>query len=275
MNFLITPEEALPCAEKLLEHLRGKGGKLFVEQAAWDDSPYRTTLYRTAGEELSFYEAQGHLSFHSRLQNFAQWLAAHRYSAELYLVAEEGAATTAQLFIELQRHGVGLMLLRADGSFDCSILARNPALQVTPDPALRLEAKNPEVMACVGKFNNGQRKDGLRDLCEMVERETETVLVKAVKKGWITLTEADVLSRDWSGQINALGSSNIMIEGRNSLVDSKLKDDLHSFRGARNLVDHKVRSKREEQRRQRQFAERMLMGTRLMFELTELRRRIR
>lgn len=275
MNFFITPEEALPCAERLLEHLRKEGGRLVIEKAAWDDSPYRTTLYRQVGAELTFYEAQGQLSFHNRLQNFAQWLAARRHSSEFYLVAEEGSATTAQLFIELQRYGVGLLLLRADGRFDCPIPAKNPAFQVTPDPALRLGARRQEVLACVEKFNNGQRKDGLRDICEMVERETEIVLVKAVEKGWITLKKIDIQSKDWSDQINALGSKNIMNGGRNALVDQKMKDDLHSFRGARNLVDHKARSKREEQRRQRQFAERMLMGTRLMSELTELRRRIR
>lgn len=275
MNFFITPEEAQPCAERLLEHLRSEGGKLVIEQAVWDDSPYRTTLYKKVGEELIFYEVQGHLSFHHRLQNFAQWLAARRHSAELYLVAEASSATTAQLFSELQRHGVGLMLLCDDGHFDCPILAKNPALQVTPDPRLRLGTKKHEVMTYVEKFNNGQRKDGLRDLCEMVERETEMVLVKAVDKGWITLTKNDIQSKDWSDQINALGSGKIMTAGRNALVDSKMKDDLHSFRGGRNLVDHKTKSKREEQRRQRQFAERMLMGTRLISELTELRRRIR
>lgn len=272
MKFLITPEEALPCAERLFEHLRKEGGKLFVEQAAWDESPYRTTFYQKVSDELTFYEVQGHINFHRRLQHFAQWLAAHRYSAELYLVAEESSPTTAQLFSELQRYGVGLMLLRDDGRFDYPILAKNPALQVTPDPSLRF---GHDAKACIEKFNAGQRKDGLRDLCEMVERETEVVLIKATKKGWITLTEHNILSKDWSDQINALGSGRIMTTGRKALVDSKMKDDLNSFRGARNLVDHKTRSKREEKRRQRQFAERMLMGTRLLSELTELRRRIR
>lgn len=275
MDFLITPEEAQPCAERLLGWLRSKGGKLIVERAAWDDSPYRTTLYRKTDEELTLYEVQGQLSFHQRLQNFAQWLAAQRHSAELFLVAEESSATTAQLFVELKRYGVGLLLLRDDGHFHCPIAARNPALQVTLDPSLRFGTTRSEVMACLDKFNHGYRKDALRDLCEMVERETEKILVKAAEKGWVLLTKSHIHSKDWSEQINTLGSGQIMTAGRKALIDSKLKDDLHSFRGARNLVDHKARSKHEEQRRQRQFAERILMGARLVSELTELRRRIR
>ena len=42
------------------------------------------------------------------------------------------------------------------------------------------------------------------------------------------------------------------------------KARLHSFRGARNLVDHPVASKREEIKREKQFPERMMMGPRLI-----------
>lgn len=275
MTFLVTPEEALPCAERLRTHLAALSGKLHVEAAAWHDSPYRTTLHRKQGRDVILYEVQGTLGLHARLKNFAQWLAANRHPSELYLVAEEDSSTTAHLFSELRQHGVGLIVLKDSGAFETTLDAVNPALRITPDPSLALGQKRKEVYACVKKFNDGHRKDGLRDLCEMVERETKSLLVKASKKGWISLTETTIEGQDWSDHINSLASSKIAQNSKPALIDPKLKDDLHSFRGARNLVDHPATSTRQEQRRQRQFPERMLMGTRLVADLEEIKRRIR
>ncbi len=275
MNFDITPEEAQPSAGRLFAHLRALKQKVSVERPAWDDAPYRTTLFTKLGSEIVLYEVQGTLAFHTRLKEFATWIAANRRCAELFLVGESGSVTTVGLFSQLKRCGVGLMLLNDQNQFELSLPARNPAYVVTPDPSLRFGSITAEVSSCITKFNDGQRKDGLRDLCEVVERETERALILAVQKRWSTLTEMHVRQKDWSDQINALASQNIMQGGHPALIDSKLKDDLQSFRGARNLVDHKVRSKREDGRRRRQFLERMMMGTRLISELVALCRRIR
>jgi hypothetical protein len=227
------------------------------------------------GSEIVLYEVQGLLALHARLKDFAIWIAAERRCAELFLVGPSGSATTAELFSQLKKCGVGLMLLNDQNQFELSLSARNPAHIVTPDPSLRFGNAAAEVSNCVVKFNDGHRKDGLRDLCELVERETERPLILAVRKNWITLTEVQVRAKNWSDQINALASQNIMQAGRPALIDSKLRDDLQSFRGARNLVDHQARSRREDGRRSRQFLERMMMGTRLVSELVAIRRRIR
>ena len=58
------------------------------------------------------------------------------------------------------------------------------------------------------------------------------------------------------------------------IVDDKLKQDLHSFRGARNLIDHPATSKAAEKKRQTQFAERMVMGPRLAGELLSLQAKV-
>jgi hypothetical protein len=49
---------------------------------------------------------------------------------------------------------------------------------------------------------------------------------------------------------------------------------MHSFRNARNVIDHKVKSKRENAARERQFAERMIQGSRLAAELITIKRKI-
>lgn len=152
---------------------------------------------------------------------------------------------------------------------------RNPALVVTPDPTLRFGDCKDEIANAVKKFNNVNRKDGLRDMCEVVERETEELALRAVRKGWLTMNEAAIKGKDWSSQIDTLASKNAYTVGKNPIVSATFKNDLHSFRGARNLVDHKVRGKRDDANRQKQFAERMMQGPRLVAELVALQRRVK
>ena len=275
MKFDITPEEALPTAQKLFGRLKKQGARPVIEIAAWKDAPYRTTLHTKEGEAVILYEVQGRLSFHERIDSFSQWIAAKRRYAELHLVSKGESATTAELYTQLKEAGVGLLLLMEDDKFVQSLDAKNAALQVTPHPDLRYGDINSEVTDCIDKFNDGKRKDGLRDLFEIAERETERVLIVASRKKWISVPEKTVEAKDWSDQINTLASQNVTLAGRCALIDAKVKDDLHSFRGARNLFDHKVRSKREDQKRHRQAAERMMMGTRLLADLVSLRRKIR
>src|SRR6185369_14306706 len=125
------------------------------------------------------------------------------------------------------------------------------------------------------RFNSGDRKDALRDMCELVERETQKLLTRLVKKGWINFTELQISRMNWSDQINALASSNQYNAGRAPLISSNDRDDLQSFRGARNLLDHKTKSKREEFRREQQFTERMMQGPRLAALLATLQRKVK
>ncbi len=81
--------------------------------------------------------------------------------------------------------------------------------------------------------------------------------------------------KDWSGQINELARREVYNGPHEPLIIPTLKDDLQSFRGARNLVDHKVRSAREDKLRQKQFAERMTQGPRLASDLLALKRRVK
>ncbi|MCI0677375.1 MAG: hypothetical protein L0Y42_16565 [Phycisphaerales bacterium] len=153
--------------------------------------------------------------------------------------------------------------------------ARNFALVVTPDPTLALGKHKKRVGDLVEKFNGGGRKDALRDMCELVEGETDKLIRLAVRKGWVNVTTTQVDNMDWSAQINALASANQCAAGKSLIISHTDKDDFHSFRNARNLLDHKVRNKREEKRREQQFAERMMQGPRLTAILLAMQRRVR
>jgi len=269
-----TTEEALPIAHKFARHIKKASGVLHLEKPAWHDAQYRTTFFRQVGAQKWLYEIQSEISLHPRLMAFVTWLAAKRHYAELYLVTDGAAQVPASTFSELRAAGIGLIILQ-DNTFRQTLKAANPALTVHLDPTLKLGNHLAAIEECVTKFNNDDRKDGLRDMCELVERETEMVLQKSVAKRWITLSLSQVKSKDWSDQINCLASKGIMVAGKEAFIDSKLRDDLHSFRGARNLMDHKTTSKKEEVRRQKQFAERMMMGPRLISDLLEVKRKIK
>ena len=75
---------------------------------------------------------------------------------------------------------------------------------------------------------------------------------------------------NWNGQINLLASANSYKLNVNPVVSEPLKTDLHSFRDARNKLNHKVRSKRAEIARQQQMPERMMMGPRLVVDIVSI-----
>jgi hypothetical protein len=106
----------------------------------------------------------------------------------------------------------------------------------------------------------------LRDMCEFVEGETGKLIRKAGSKGRVTKTKAEIDGYDWSTQIDVLKAA--------SVINSIIKADLHSFRGARNLLDHPPRSTSEALARTRQLGERMLMGARLSGELLRVSKQI-
>ena len=275
MKFLLTPEEAQAPAIAVARFLRRQQMAVRTEVAAWDDAPYRTTLVGTKSELRLLVEAQGTLSYGKALKEFAIWIAAKQHYSELYIATPSDSILQAGLLGEMKSDGVGLIVVDKDGRVTISQRSRNPALVIRPHPNLRFGDCRIEVTEAVEKFNNIDRKDGLRDMCELVERETEALALRAAKAGWVKMGEGAVRGMDWSTQINMLASNNSYNAGKNTVVSQTLKDDLHSFRGARNLVDHKVRNKREDMKRQKQFAERMLQGPRLVADLVTLQRKVK
>lgn len=276
MRFEFTPDEAQPAAIAIVKYFRKRHHvQMQVEKKVWDEAPCRTTLCGVQSGLQIIIETQGTLNYGGTLKALATWLAARRHYAQFYIAIPSDATLQANALEDMRKDGVGLLLVADDGTVQETQRARNPALVVTPEPALRLGPCKREVEAALKKFNETDRRDGLRDMCDVVERLTREVGVAASRKGWLKTPEAQFTAKDWSGQINELARPEVYHGGRTPLVSANLKDDLHSFRGSRNLVGHPARGRRDEKRRQRQFAERMMQGPRLMAELVTIKRRIR
>lgn len=275
MKFDITPDEAQKPAAAVIKHFKKKKMKIKIERPAWDDAPYRTTIVAERAGLKILIEAQGILSYGRSLQDYAAWLAARRYYSEFCIATMDDAVIEVGVSHQMKTDGVGLLIVDDDDVVKEHHRARNPALVITPDPTLSLGSTRTAVSAAVRKFNDVDRKDGLRDMCELVERLTEELGAAASRRGRLKMPESVFIFKDWAGQINELARNEAYNIPFQPLISSTLKDDLHSFRGARNLVDHKVRSAQEDKRRQKQFAERMMQGPRLAADLIGIKRKIR
>jgi len=275
MKFEITPEDAQPAALAVLEYYRGLGLKVSVEKAIDDAAPYRTTLLVASRGPQILVEAQGSLNYGRSLRELMAWIESRRSYAVLSIAVLAAADLRAGVLHELKRDGMGLLIVGEDGNVQEHYRPRNPALVVTPDPTLRFGAESGRVGAALKKFNEVDRKDGLRDMCEIVEDLTEKLGVACCRKGWMKFPEADFRAKNFFSQINELSRPEVYNAGRNPIFDSTMKDDLHAFRNTRNLVDHPVGSRRDDARRERQFPDKMLQGTRLASEIVSLKRRVR
>jgi hypothetical protein len=179
MQFELTPDEARPAARAIIKHLKKRKMKVLVERPAWEGAPYRTTVVAERAGLKILIEAQGVLAYGRSLQDFAAWLAANRRYAEFSIATTSEATIEVGVSHQMKKHGVGLLIVHEDGSVEEHHRPQNPALVVTPDPTLSLGTSKAEVIAAVRKFNETDRKDGLRDMCEIVERLTEELGVTA------------------------------------------------------------------------------------------------
>lgn len=274
IKFTFTPEEARPIAKVVARWVKKHHGHTCtVERPAWPAAPYRTTLVSKSNNPKILVEAQGRMNYHRSLAELRAWISDFRHHAELYLAVPAEGAIDARGLEEMRSAGVGLLLVDDKKQVSVSFAARSPALIVTPDPTLRYGDCTDQTLSAIAKFNTVDRRDGLRDMCELVERETERLAIAASRRGRMNISESAITAMDWSSQINALASAKAA-SPRTPLMDEAMKNDYHSFRGARNLVDHPARTKRDAARRERQYAERMTQGPRLIAELVSLRRQV-
>lgn len=283
MNYLYTPKEAQGIADTVAKWLKRHKYSIEYEAPLRDEIEYCTTLLGKKNQLSILVEVQKKPYWDKGLNQLALEVCGAGLNLEFFVATERDADFSGVFFKNLDRCQVGLLIVEEDETVTIEREPRNPALMVRANPDLSFGRKKREVVGCLAKFNapnsslsgENPRKDALRDMCELLELLTEEIAVKAVRKGYLKCTEDEITDKDWNGQIDKLGSQKTYVAGKTRVLDSSLRSDLHSFRGGRNLLNHKVRSKREEQRRQRQALYRMLMGMRLVTELVAIHSRLK
>ena len=274
MEFVLTPDEAQTTASAVVALFDNEGRQVSVEIAPDAQVGFRPTITAVKDLLTVFVEAQHEPRYTVGLGELVSWASVQRVHCEIFVALPMDATLTARFLAELKRDGVGLLLVSDELTVTTYAAARNPALVVTPDPTLKLGRCRKEVLEEIARFNDVDRAGALRAMCEIVERETDKLVAKLARKKWITKSVDEVGTMDWATQINIAASANVATSGKTPIVGETLKTDLQSFRGARNLIDHKATTKHAEKKRQMQFAERMLMGPRLTAELLALQRKV-
>jgi len=277
MKFIYTSEETQAIAIKVASFLEKVNFTISIESALSDNVQYRPTFIAQKGNFKILIETQKVPMCDQGLLDMIHWLQNERCHCELYIAAHESATLTGILLKQLQRNGIGLIVVHDNKEISVFQEPKNPALTVSPDPTLNYGPYRTRVRECLSAFNapnsfltkNNRRKEALSDMCDLVEGLTRDLAVLSVKKGFLKLTQNNIDSKDWNGLIDTLASQNAYIIG-NPIISNNLKFDLHSFRGARNLLKHPAKPT-ERIKRQKQFTERMMMGPRLIAELVTIK----
>jgi hypothetical protein len=273
VEFVLTPEEAQSTAQAVIKHLESEKYKVTVEIGVRDDIPFRPTISAVKSGMSRYIEAQSVPQYTQGVRDLVHRAGVEKFYCEIYIAVAMSASLSGHFLNELSRDGVGLILVDSQGLVSIHRPAMNPALQVSPDPTLKLGRLKTQVREAVKRFNAGERKAALQEMCEIVEGETGRLVKKLAKKAWVSTSEAAIEKMDWSRRIDLAASTTGYTGGHSPIVDDKLKQDLHSFRGARNLIDHAANAAGEK-KRQTQFAERMCMGPRLAGELLSLQAKV-
>lgn len=282
MKYIYTSQEVQPIADAVAKFLAKQKFDVRFETPFDDKVRYRTTLLaRKAGLSI-LVDVQNKPALEESLKELAFSLQRDRVYSELYIATHESSDPTVKLLKKLRQIGGGLILASETTEPEIFMEPQNPALIVCPDPTLRFGPYRSAVKNCLIKFNSpnsfltstNPRMDAARDMCEFVEGLTEELALAVARKKYIKLNEKSVRSQNWNAQIDTLASRKVYLPGKHPIIDNNLKNDLHSFRGVRNLLDHKVRTKREEVARQQQLADRMMMGPRLVATLVTKKQKL-
>ncbi len=276
MPYEFTPEEAQSTAEIVAKYYSKRRFDVKCETEIHHEAEFVTTLICWKRKFAYLIEVLAEPDLDNRIILFKNWLGARRIYCEFHIAVKEGQAIPSAMLQKLKKNNIGLILVNHDSeNLDFMLKSNNPALCVTPDPTLNYGNKKHQVTSLIEKFNGGERHDALRDMCELAEGLTHNLLIKAIKKGRCNLVLSNVENNkiDWSGKINALASKN-QHTGRPTITEA-FKVDLHSFRNARNLLDHPVPTVAEKEKREKQFAERMMGGPRIVSEIIKLKNSIK
>jgi hypothetical protein len=108
--------------------------------------------------------------------------------------------------------------------------------------------------------------DGLRDLTEIVENSVDDLARRAATRRLLVPTLPEVEAMNLEGKINLLGAPQWSGQNQHRFLEEQLKDDLKSFKGARNLGHH-PRSKKKQLELETQLLERTQASIRLLREI--------
>jgi hypothetical protein len=203
-------------------------------------------------------------------EDFVKTALAHREGIIVYVavprhIDEVEIALPLSFLQKSTSYGVGLLLV-SDGAVEESKQGVRCSLRFSVPAGRSFGRYKSRVDEAVKKFNRGDNIDGLRDLTETVEAATNDLAIRACSLGLVVPTLEEIEEMDFEQKINLMGAPEWRGRAQKRFLEEDLKDDLKSFKNARNLGHH-PRNRQEQQKLERQYMERMEGGVRLVREI--------
>lgn len=273
MDFVGLSKSAVQVAVAVAEYLsKEEGFRVETDKPYSKSSPVRTTLYCKRGDEVWLVEVMDSLAVDPLLDELVLDLAHEQAKAGVLVAVGDGAILPVTAMRQLARRGIGVLVVHDDGSVQPVQMPRIFAYSVPIDKGPGLGHRQAEIGRIQRRYNDGSRLDAARELCEVIESEVGKLASRLAERGYIDVSVKKVERMSFEQQIDVLDEDERWVEGRKRVADKKLRNDLQSFRGARNLVSHPVKSAKERARRDSQLHERMVQGPRLVRELLAAKR---
>jgi len=270
VKFEYLSRDLWPTAIAVARHFRTKGYTVHVERPILDASGFRPTLAFRKSWEVIAVEVNSSPAVEGAFWDFVRIALVHRAELAVYAALPRERSGNEILlpvsFLDaLKNFGVGLLLVSASEVEEKEKGARC-SLRFSIPPGRSLGKHKDQVLEAVKKFNRGDNVDGIRDLTEIVEGAIGDLASKAASRRLIIPTSEEIREMDFEGMINILGAPEWRGQAQRRFLDENLKNDLRSFKGARNLGHH-PRNRKQQRSLESQFMERSQASVRLLREI--------
>lgn len=270
MRFDYLTQELWPIAKAVIRHFKKRRYTVEIEAPLDASYGFRPTLIFRRKWETTVVEVRSSPSIDGPLNEFVQAALAQRAETTIFVALPrerdgEEILLPVSFLESLRKAGVGLLLVESgriaeqEKPAKCSLRFSIPA-------GRSLSKHKEKVTEAIRKFNRGDPVDGLRDLTEIVENAVDDLARKAASRRLLVPTIAEVEEMTLENKINLLGAPQWRGQNQHRFFEEQLKDDLKSFKGARNLGHH-PRSKKKQLELETQLLERAQASIRLLREI--------
>jgi hypothetical protein len=270
VKFEYLSRDLWPTAVALARHFTGRRYTVYAERQIGEAYGFRPTLTCKRSWDLIAVEVSSSPTIEGAIGDFIRTALAIRQELTIYIALPrdrdgEEILLPVSFLDGLRKFGVGLLLVSNDVVEEREKGARC-SLRYSVPPGRSLGRYKEQVLEAVKKFNRGDNIDGIRDLTEIVEGGLGELALKASTKRLIIPTPEEIGEMDFEGRINVLGAPEWRNQPQRRFLDENLKNDLRSFRGARNLGHH-PRTKKQQKSLENQLMERTQASIRLLREI--------
>lgn len=275
MIFEYLDESLWPAADAIILHYQQKGFRVKVEKPLNEADNYRPTLiFEKRSYITEVVEIKQEYKVDRTLSEFVQKCLAEQRPVKIWVCVPdiEGNEPSMTVKNETLFHQNGIGRYHFDGNqieemqiaVECHLRFVLPPGPVLPNQR--------DILSAIGKFNGGNRVDGVRDIGELLEAAITDLGVYAHRKNRFSRCPSitDFTDKDFDGQVRKLGEGT----GGIRILEPNTVTDIISAKNTRNLSHH-PRDVRQKRQLDEQAKAKMSESIRLLRELSRIKNGIR